>query len=122
MGIEAALIGIGSAIWGGLGGTVAAAGASAVGASVIGAGTAAAIGGVTLGLAGAGIGMGIGAIANSGKGPSSYSSTPSADTTSSTTKALTVSQLQAGNSNVSNTMGGYTSNTLNTARGRLLNI
>jgi len=116
MGIEAALIGLGSSLWALGGGTVAAAGASAAGASVIGAGTAAAIGAGTLGLAATGLATGVNAIANSGKSSGGGGADASA------VKALTMSQLQAGNSNISNTMSGYTSNTLNTTRGRLLNL
>jgi hypothetical protein len=47
---------------------------------------------------------------------------PSAQSASTSSRALTLAQLQAGNANISNTLPGYSSNTLNTARGRLLNI
>ena len=120
MGIELALMAVGGAL---LGGTISAATGGDFGKGML-------MGALTGGI-GVGITRAIDMTTGSGGGllgktdsqaPSSYASTPSAATASSTTKALAVSQLQAGNSNVSNTMGGYTSNTLNTARGRLLNL
>jgi len=119
MGIELALMAVGGAL---LGGTISAATGGDFGKGML---MGALTGGIGVGITRAidmTTGGGGGLLGKNDQQPTSYASTPSADTASSTTKALTVQQLQAGNSNVSNTMGGYTSNTLNTARGRLLNI
>ena len=119
MGVELALMAVGGAL---LGGTISAATGGDFGKGMM---MGALTGGIGVGITRAinmTTGSGGGLSGKSDQQPTSNADVPSADTASSTTKALTVSQLQAGNSNVSNTMGGYTSNTLNTARGRLLNI
>lgn len=102
--------------------TAMAAVGTAVGASsaaAVGVGTA-----VTLGAAAGltGIGGIVGGSIAKANTPSGGGGYPSASTASTSSKKMTIAQLQAGNANISNTLGDYTSNTLNTARGRLLNI
>ena len=118
MGIELALMAVGGAL---MGGTISAATGGDFGKGML---MGALTGGIGVGITRAidmSTGGGGGLLGKTDTGSSSSSSEASPAATAAA-KAMTVQQLQAGNSSITNTMSGYTSNTLNTSRGRLLNI
>lgn len=117
MGIELALMAVGGAL---VGGTISAATGGDFGKGML---MGALTGGIGVGITRAidmSTGGGGGLLGKTDTGSGSTSTASPAATTAA--KAMTVQQLQAGNSSIANTMSGYTSNTLNTSRGRLLNI